>query len=105
MNAGGVSLECAPPAGTRIRGDRDALASAFLQICNSIRGGCESGGVLALYGGVGGDGAEVVFAHRGHLTPPRTTGWRQAWGFGWHVRFLRPTAVGLSSRMSWMAKG
>jgi len=61
LSAVGVVIECAPPAGIRIRGDRDALASAFLQICNSIRGGCEGGGVLSLYGGSGEAGAEVVF--------------------------------------------
>ena len=61
MATAGVVIECAAPAGIRIRGDRDALASAFLQICNSIRGGCEAGGVLALYGGSTEDGVEVVF--------------------------------------------
>ena len=94
MNAGGVSLECAPPAGTRIRGDRDALASAFLQICNSIRGGCESGGVLALYGGVGGDGAEVVFELTGGKIDSTSDDWMAA-GMGfWLARQVLATHGG-----------
>jgi two-component system NtrC family sensor kinase len=61
MSAAGVVIECAPPSGVKVHGDRDALGSALLQICNSIRGGCEGGGVLALFGGASEKGVEIVF--------------------------------------------
>ena len=61
MAASGIDIRCSVPSEIKVKGDRDALTNALIQICNSIRGACEGDGKLMVTGAHAEHNVEIRF--------------------------------------------